>query len=169
MSKLNFAVKYGSLDQAKKAVAGSDTETMGHAFAMTKLLDRMRSDGDPDYERFRDEHLNEFAAHKIKASWIVDTDHVTQDHLKTIADKHPYLMDRAAKNKNASPDTLRFIYDKSSGLKYSDERGSVRYRIAQHDNLPKDLAVKLAEDPGFMRARSAAKFRLDQTMRPFPE
>lgn len=167
MSKLHFLIKHGTLEHAKQAITSSDKERLGHATAMVKLLDRMKDEGDPDYEKVRNEHMNEFASDRIKSSWVVDSHHVTQDHLKMITDKFPHMADRVARNKNASPDTLRHIYNKTESMSL-DDRADARYRIAQHENIPKDLAQKLATDPG-MRTRSAAQFRLDKSMQPFPE
>jgi hypothetical protein len=156
------------LDQAKQSITTSDQERLGHATAMVKLLDRMKSEGDPDYEKVRDKHMHEFASDRIKSSWVVDSHHAQPEHLKIIADKFPHMLERVAKNDNADPDTLRRVYDKSEPLKHSDDGSMTRWRIAQHQNIPKDLATKLASDIS-MRARSAAQYRLDQTMRPYPE
>jgi hypothetical protein len=116
MSRLHFMLKYGTLDHAKDAVATSNKEVLGHSTAMTKLLDRMKSENDPDYEKMRDEHIGEFAKHRIKSSWVVDSQHATPEHLKTIADNFPHMMERAARNKNNTPDSLRHMYSKTEAL-----------------------------------------------------
>jgi hypothetical protein len=156
MSKLHFLLKYGSLDKAKQAVASSDTERMGHAHAMDKLLDRMKTEGDPDYAKVRDDHMGDFAKDRIKASWIVSSKHITPEHLKTIAGI-PHMQEFVAKNPNADADTLRVLHDKSIG----DQDGHVtRKRITQHTNAPEDLIQHMhANDPSLL-VRAYARDRI---------
>lgn len=161
MSKLHFLIKHGTLDQAKKAVTTSDKNVLGHATAMVKLLDRMKDEGDPDYEKVRNEHMDDFASNRIKSLWIVDSQHVGQEHLKTMAKKFPNMIDRVAKNKIADDSTLRHVYDIAKNTPpHIDSSYDARKNIAQHPNASRELVQHIADNDRGMAVRAFAQERL---------
>jgi hypothetical protein len=159
MSKLHFLLKHGTLDQAKTAVENSNKEVLGHATAMTKLLTRMKSEGDPDYERMRHEHIVEFAQDRIKSSWVVDSEHVKPENLKMIAVNFPHMIGRVAKNKNADADVLRVAYEQAKAHPLRVDGDDVR-KIIQHPNVSKDVLHDIATNYEGMGTRAFAQQRL---------
>ena len=163
MSRLHFMLKYGTLDHAKSAIAGSNKELFGHFTAMNKLLNRMKDAGDPDYDRVRDEHFSDSIGDRIKVSHIVDSDHATPAHLQAALTNYPIYADRVARNKNADVETLHMAY-KASFFKGADDGPITRRAITQHENAPKDLVTQMAESDPSGLVRGAAQFRLSKTM-----
>jgi len=159
-NKISFLLKYGTLDQAKKAVDTADTDKVGFITATKKLLTRMKEVGDPDYEKMRDNHMGNFSNDRIKSSWVVDSEHMKPEHLKTIVEKFPHMVDRVAKNKNTNADVLRFAYEQSKLHPLKIDGDDVR-KIIKNPNVPKDVVEHIAKHYEGMGTRAFAQQRLE--------
>jgi hypothetical protein len=159
MSKLLFNLKYGTLEQAKKAVETTDKERIGYATAGKQLLDRMKAEGDPDYEHTRNKFMSEMVNHRIKSSWVVDSTHAKPEHLKTIARNYPHMIERVAKNPMADADTMRISWEQAKKHPLRVEGSDVR-GIIRNPNTPKDVVQEIADKYGGMATREFAQQRL---------
>ena len=91
MSKADFFEKYGSLESNKRGVASTNKDTWAYFTGMDRLLTRMKNEGDPDYAKTVESHMNFCLRDQPSASWILYSKHASQSHKDAAHEKYPSL------------------------------------------------------------------------------